>query len=175
MRSRKGFSLIELLIVVAIILIIATISIPYLLRAKQSANESAAIANVRTINSGEATYNTLYPNLGFADLKTLGPNGNTCASGTPGTSTGACILDGNLGCSGGSSGAFCRKDAYEFTITINSSGASYVVFTTPLSSNLGAKDFCSTPDQVIRSQSQPAGPNTSPVPTEAGCTAYTPL
>ena len=172
MRSRKGFSLIELLIVVAIILIIATISIPYLLRAKQSANESAAIANVRTINSGEATYNTLYPNLGFADLKTLGPNGNTC---TPGTSTGACILDSALGCSGGTSGAFCRKDAYEFTITINSSGASYVVFTTPLAANLGVKDFCSTADQVIRSQSQPAAPNSSPVTTEAGCTVYSAL
>src|SRR6266853_330939 len=88
MRSQKGFSLIELLIVVAIILIIATISIPYLLRAKQSANESAAIANVRTINSGEATYNTLYPNLGFADLKPLG--GQLCcfyhaARGEPGS------------------------------------------------------------------------------------------
>src|SRR5437764_15042310 len=52
----KGFSLLELLIVVAIILIIATIAIPSLLRSRQSANESAAVASVRTITTAEVTY-----------------------------------------------------------------------------------------------------------------------
>ena len=56
MKNSRGFSLLELLIVVAIILIIATIAIPSLLRSRQAANESASVANVRTVNTAEVTY-----------------------------------------------------------------------------------------------------------------------
>src|SRR6185436_12309495 len=85
MRKPDGFSLIELLIVVAIILIIAAIAIPNLLRARIAANEASAVSSIRTIVGAEATYQLAYPTVGFADtLAQLGPGGagSTCSGPT---------------------------------------------------------------------------------------------
>jgi prepilin-type N-terminal cleavage/methylation domain-containing protein len=123
-KNNKGFSLLELLIVVAIILIIATIAIPSLLRSRQAANESAAVANLRTINTAEVTY--LSSSGGnYGDLPAL---------------VGAGLLD-NTFVSG-------PKAGYLFTVTALNSD--YTASADPASPNTGRFGYYSTPDAVVR-------------------------
>jgi|SRR5271166_4153296 len=143
MRNTKGFSLIELLIVVAIILIIAAIAAPSFLHSRIVANESAAVGALRTLNSAQITYNSTYPTVGFAS--TLGNMaGTTCASAAP-TSTGACLIDSAL--------ALGTKSGYVFTLSgVSGTPAStYQVIATPVGPNqTGVRYFCSYADAVIR-------------------------
>jgi prepilin-type N-terminal cleavage/methylation domain-containing protein len=71
----KGFSLIEVLIVVAIILITAAIAIPNLIRSRIAANEASAVANLRNITTAEVAYATTYGNAYSPDLLSLGGGG----------------------------------------------------------------------------------------------------
>ncbi len=142
-RRAKGFSLIELLIVVAIILIIAAIAVPNFLRSRLIANESAAAAGIRTLNTAQVSYYSSYPTVGYAS--TLSALGGTCTGSNVPTSAGACLIDSVL--AGG------VKSGYSFTISNTSSppNQSYNFIATPTQVNItGVRYFCSFADAVIR-------------------------
>jgi type IV pilus assembly protein PilA len=123
MKRNQGFSLLELLIVVAIILIIATIAIPSLLRSRQSAQESSAVAQIRTINTAEVTY--------------LSSNGGAYGSLPQLITQG--MLDARF--SGSVSG---------YNFTVEASGTDYTASARPSSTNAGRFGYYALPDAVIR-------------------------
>jgi type IV pilus assembly protein PilA len=170
-RRQSGFSLIELLIVVAIILIIAAIAIPSLLRAHISANEASAASSVRTTNSAQISFNSTYPTTGFsATMVALGPGaGNTtCVPGGP-VVTAACLLDSTLSLA---TTIAASKSGYYFAMGVTTVGGvntDYQVGGAAASFNIsGVRGFCSNSDGVIRYDPDHPGP---PDPGPATCSA----
>jgi type IV pilus assembly protein PilA len=138
MRKRqRGFSLIELLIVVAIILIIVAMAVPNLMRTRMTANEASAVSSLRTLNSALVLYNTsygVYP----AQLNYLQPPN----SGNP-TSTAADLIDQVL--------ATGNKAGYSFNYTQGAGGGAYFLIARPLEDNrTGLRHFYTDQSGVTR-------------------------
>ena len=170
-KKPKGFSLIELLIVVAIILIIAAIAVPNLLRSRMAANESSAAGSERTIATSNVTYATTY-GIGYsADLLSLGCPTTGCVN-TPATSDEADLIDSQL--------ASGLKSGYTFTY-LPGPGAgtpadpinTFTNDATPTTLNTtGVSAFCVDQSNVVRKD--PTG--TDPASDGTGCdTAILPL
>jgi type IV pilus assembly protein PilA len=140
MKEQEGFSLIELLIVVAIILIIAAIAIPNFIRARIAANEASAIASVRTISTAQTSYYQAFPSIGFAKLAELGGAPPCTAS-----STTACLIDETLA-SGVKSGYAFKSDP-DTSLTPS---VTYATNADPLSASTGTRHFFSDQPGVIR-------------------------
>lgn len=136
MNKDNGFSLLELLIVVAIILIIATAAIPSLLRSRQTANESSAVSNMRNLNTAEVSYSSTNGNYGSIDALII-----------------AGLLDDRYD--------HTNFNGYRFTVNLSGGDLNYTAYATGVSNTTSRYDYYSGPDFVIRyssaSSRAPAG------------------
>jgi type IV pilus assembly protein PilA len=156
-KNQKGFSLIELLLVVAIILIISAIAIPSYLRSRIQANEASAVATVRIINTSAITYSSTYVDIGYPTNMVDMGGANPCSA----SPTTACILEDTL--------SHGTKSGYSFVWTGDGAipSVTYSLTGTPLVvGGSGQRMFCTDHTGVIRNDPSGAGCNASSSPVQ---------
>jgi type IV pilus assembly protein PilA len=152
LNAQRGFSLIELLIVVAIILIIAAIAIPNFLHSKIAANQASAVGSMRSLNTACVSYSTSYGQFPSA-LSNLGPVG----SGVTPSSTSSDLIDSVL--------ASGSKSGYTFTYTAGASAQSYSITATPIiPASSGQNMYYTDQSGVIRVDTSGAGATAASTP-----------
>jgi type IV pilus assembly protein PilA len=150
-KKQKGFSLIELLIVVAIILIIAAIAIPNLLRSKIAANQASAVGSLRTLNTACIAFSTSYGQFPTA-LAALGPVGSGTAS-----STSADLIDSVL--------AAGQKSGYNFSYAAGTANQSYTITAKPITpATTGQNSYFTDQSGVIRVDTSGGTPSAASTP-----------
>lgn len=158
MRLQRGFTMIELLIIMAIICVLAVLAIPMLFNSRIAANDASAVESMRAINAAQIAYANAYPGVGFSpNLANLGPGSSGSAS-----SSGAHLLDDLLGCTAGTG---CVKSGYQFYV--NGGGEDYVAYAVPATAGkTGIRSFYSDQTGVIRVNSDGAMPTISDSPLQ---------
>jgi type IV pilus assembly protein PilA len=175
-QNANGFTLAELLIVVVLIVLVAAIALPNLLRSQIAANEASAIAAEAVINKAEVEYQTAYPNIGFASsLAELGPDVADGRCKSP-NSTRACLIEGTLA---NASSPTHARSGYWFAVVPtfkdpNGVVSGYVAGAAAAAFNQsGVRDFCSLEDGAVRFRVPSA--SSAPMNSASECAAMSVL
>ena len=158
---------------IGVVLVGAAVAIPNLLRARMAANEASSVGTLRTLNTAQISYASIYPEKGYArNLPKLGPDPRGTRFNSP---EHASLIDDSIGGASCLTAANCIKSGYRFSLTTICKARmcrQYVVAATPVSASTGTRSFCSASDAVIRMNPSPDA--TAPV-TVSECKEWAPL